>query len=216
MIKNGFVIVHGINIDVTEWYGEKSNLYNTPKLLLEHPCKNLDSSLFETKTYETTLVSNTEIKYDNHKEESLPRLLEIDCSVGDANNHIDFQLPLRQAKIKKAKINFWATLKVLYDLCYLKKNTEKIKTYTKAVNSMVRQSKQNMKSSKILFERNSVRNRKLPKLKTVKKKIKRLKSEPKQLFNENINQSYFKPSRRISRDDTTVLSGKNLHKRKTC
>ena len=80
---------------------------------------------------------------------------------------------------------------------------------------MVRQSKQNMKSSKILLERNSVRNRKLPQLKAVKKKIKRLKSEPNQLFNKNINQSYFKPSRRISRDDTTALSGKNLHKRKT-
>ena len=105
VIKNGFAVVHGTNIGVTEWYSEKSNLYNTPKLLLEHPYKNLDSSLFETKTYETTLVSNTE-KYDNHKEESLAKLLEIDCSVGDANNHIDFQLPLPQAEIKKAKINF--------------------------------------------------------------------------------------------------------------
>ena len=106
MIKNGFAVVHGTNIGVTEWYSEKSNLYNTPKLLLEHPYKNLDSSLFETKTYETTLVSNTDIKYDNHKEESLPKLLEKDFSVGDANNHLDFQLPLRQAELDKAKIDF--------------------------------------------------------------------------------------------------------------
>ena len=117
-------------------------------------------------------------------------MLEKDFSVGDANNHIDFQLPLRQAELNKAKINFWATLKELYDLCYLKKDPENVKTYTKAINFMVRKIKQNMKSSKILLERNSPRRRKLHKLKTVKKKIKRLKSELKQLLNKNINYPY--------------------------
>ena len=55
---------------------------------------------------------------------------------------------------------------------------------------MVRKIKQNMKSSKILLEKNSPRRRKLHKLKTVKKKIKRLKSELKQLLNKNINYPY--------------------------
>ena len=55
---------------------------------------------------------------------------------------------------------------------------------------MVRQIKQNIKGSKILLERNSPKKRKLLKLKTVKKKIKRLKSEPKQLFNKNIKHPY--------------------------
>ena len=50
---------------------------------------------------------------------------------------------------------------------------------------MARQIKQSIKGSKILLERSSPRKRKLPKLKAVKKKIKRLKSEPKQLFNKN-------------------------------
>ena len=91
----------------------KSNLYNISKLLLEHPYKNLDSTLFERETYETTLLSNTETKYGNHKEESSPKLLENDCPVEDANTHVDFQLPLRQTELKTAKINFRATLKEL-------------------------------------------------------------------------------------------------------
>ena len=55
---------------------------------------------------------------------------------------------------------------------------------------MVRQIKQNIKGSKMLLERSNLRKRKLPKLKTVKKKIKRLKSEPKQLVNKNIKHTY--------------------------
>ena len=34
---------------------------------------------------------------------------------------MDFQLPLRQAELKTAKINFRATLKELYDVRYLMK-----------------------------------------------------------------------------------------------
>ena len=48
------------------------------------------------------------------------------CPVEDLNNHIDFQLPFRQAELKIAKINFCAALKELYDLSYLKKDTENI------------------------------------------------------------------------------------------
>ena len=55
---------------------------------------------------------------------------------------------------------------------------------------MARQIKQSIKGSKILLERSSPRKRKLPKLKAVKKKIKRLKSEPKQLFNKNTKHPY--------------------------
>ena len=70
----------------------KSNFYNISKLFLEHPYINLDSALFERKTNETTIVSNTERKYGNHKEESSPKLLENDCPVEDVNTHMDFQL----------------------------------------------------------------------------------------------------------------------------
>ena len=147
------------------------------KLLLEHLCINLDSALFERKTYTNTLVSNTETKYGNHKEETSPKLLQNDCSVIDVNNHIDFQLPFQQAELKIAKINFHATLKELCDVSYLKKNTENVETYTKTINLMVRQIKQNIKGSTILLERNSLRKRKLSKLKTVKKKIEGLISE---------------------------------------
>ena len=55
---------------------------------------------------------------------------------------------------------------------------------------MARQIKQSIKGSKILLERSSPRKRKLPKLKAVKKKIKRLKSEPKQLFSKNTKHPY--------------------------
>ena len=103
---------------------------------------------------------------------------------------MDFQLPLQQTELKAAKINFRATLKELYDLSYLMKDTENAKNHTKTINLMVRQIKQNIEGSKILLERNSPRKRKLLKLKTVKKKIKRLKSEPKQLFNKNIKHPY--------------------------
>ena len=75
------------------------------ELFLEHPCINLDSALFERKTNETTIVSNTETKYGNHKEESSPKLLENDCPVEDVNNHMDFQLPLRQT-VKNSKDKF--------------------------------------------------------------------------------------------------------------
>ena len=177
MIKPGFVVAHAMTIGVTECYSLKSNWYNISKLLLEHPYINLGSALFERKTYANTLVSNTETKYGNHKEESSPKLLENDCPVVDVNNHIDFQLPFRQAELKIAKINFHATLKELHDVSYLKKQTENVETYAKTINFMLRQIKQNMKGSTILLERNSPRKRKLTKLKTVKKKIKRLKSE---------------------------------------
>ena len=40
------------------------------------------------------------------------------------------------------------------------------------------------------MERNSPRKRKLSKLETVKKRIKNVKSEPKQLFNKNIKHPY--------------------------
>ena len=108
---------------------------------------------------------------------------------------MDFQLPLQQTELKAAKINFRATLKELYDLSYLMTDTENAKNHTKTINLMVRQIKQNIEGSKILLERNSPRKRKLLKLKTVKKKIKRLKSEPKQLFNKNIKHPY---SNRVS------------------
>ena len=103
---------------------------------------------------------------------------------------MDFQLPLQQTELKAAKINFRATLKELYDLSYLMKDTENAKNHTKTINLMVRQIKQNIEGSKILLERSSPRKRKLLKLKTVKKKIKRLKSKPKQLFNKNIKHPY--------------------------
>ena len=51
---------------------------------------------------------------------------------------------------------------------------------------MVRQTKQNLKGSKILLERSSPRKRKLPKLKTVQV----LKPKPKQLFNKNMKHPY--------------------------
>ena len=41
--------------------------------------------------------------------------------------HLDFQLPLQQTELKTAKINFRATLKELYDLSYLLKDTESYK-----------------------------------------------------------------------------------------
>ena len=41
--------------------------------------------------------------------------------------HLDFQLPLQQTELKTAKINFRATLKELYDLSYLLKDTERYK-----------------------------------------------------------------------------------------
>ena len=164
----------------------RSNFHNISKLFLEHPYINLDSALFERKTNEKTIVSNTETKFGNHKEESSPKLLENDCPVEDVNAHMDFQLPLRQTELKTAKINFRVTLKELYDLSYLMKDTENVKNHAKTINLMVRQIKQNIKGSKILLERNSPKKRKLLKIKTVKKKTKRLKSEPKQLFNKNI------------------------------
>ena len=99
----------------------KSKFYNISKLFLEHSYLNLDSALFERKTNEPTIVSHTETKYGSHKEESLPKLLENDCPVEDVNTHMDFQLPLRQAELKTAKINFRATLKELYDVRYLMK-----------------------------------------------------------------------------------------------
>ena len=126
MIKTGFVVVHATTIGVTECYSSNSNLCNMSKLLLQHLYINLDSVLFERKTYANTLVSNTETKYGNHKEESLPKLIQNHCQVEDLNNHIDFQLPFRQAELKIAKINFCAALKELYDLSYLKKDTENI------------------------------------------------------------------------------------------
>ena len=55
---------------------------------------------------------------------------------------------------------------------------------------MVSQIKPKRKGSKILFEKNSPKKQELPKSKTVKKKIKWLKSEPKQLFNKNIKHPY--------------------------
>ena len=58
----------------------------------------------------------------------------------DVNSHIDFQLPLRQTA-KNSKHNFRATLKELYDLTYLMKDTENVKTHTKTVNLMARQIK---------------------------------------------------------------------------
>ena len=70
------------------------------------------------------------------------------------------------------------------------KDTEDVKNHTKTTSLMVKQIKQSIKGSKILLERSSPRKRKLPKLKTVKKKIKRLKSEPKQLFNKNTKHPY--------------------------
>ena len=42
----------------------------------------------------------------------------------------------------------------------------------------------------MVVKQSSPRKRKLPKLKTVKKKLKRLKSEPKQLFNKNTKHPY--------------------------
>ena len=103
---------------------------------------------------------------------------------------MDFQLPLRQTELKKAKINFRATLKELYDLSYLMKGTKKVKNPTETINLMVSQIKRNIKGGKILLERNSPKKRKLFKLKTVNKKIKRLKSRPKELFSKNINHPY--------------------------
>ena len=70
------------------------------------------------------------------------------------------------------------------------KDTENVKNHTKTINLMVRQINQNIKGNKIFLERTSPWKRKLPKLKTVKKKIKRLKSEPKQLFNKNTKHPY--------------------------
>ena len=70
------------------------------------------------------------------------------------------------------------------------KDTENVKNHRKTINLMVKQIKQSTKGSKILLERSSPRKRKLPKVKTVKKKIKRLKSEPKQLFNKNTKHPY--------------------------
>ena len=66
------------------------------------------------------------------------------------------------------------------------KVTENVETHAKTVNLMVTQIKQNTKGSKILLERNNPRQRKLTELKAVKKKIKRLKSELKQLLSKNI------------------------------
>ena len=116
----------------------KSNFFNMLKLFLGHPCLNLDSTLFESKTNETTIVSNTETKYGSHKEESSPKLLENDCPVEDVNTHIDFQLPLWQTELKIAKINLRATLKELYDLSYLMKDIENGKNHTKTINLMVK------------------------------------------------------------------------------
>ena len=73
----------------------ESNFYNISKLFLEHPYINLDSALYERKTNKTTIVSNTETKHGNHKEESPPKLLENDCPVEDVSTHMVFQLPLR-------------------------------------------------------------------------------------------------------------------------
>ena len=70
------------------------------------------------------------------------------------------------------------------------KATENVKNHTKTITVMVRQIKQNIKGSKIVLERNSPMKRKLPKLKTMKKKTKPLQSEPKQLFNKNIKHPY--------------------------
>ena len=70
------------------------------------------------------------------------------------------------------------------------KDTENVETHTKNVNLMVTQIKQNTKGSKILLERNNPRQRKLTELKAVKKKIKRLKSELKQLLSKNIKHPY--------------------------
>ena len=89
----------------------KSNFYNISKLFLEHQYLNLDSTLFESRSNETTIVSNTETKYGSHKEESSLKLQENDCPVEDPNTHLDFQLPLRQTELKTAKINFRASLK---------------------------------------------------------------------------------------------------------
>ena len=116
----------------------KSNFSNISKLFLEHPYINLDSALFERKTNESTILSNTETKYGNHKEESSPKLLENDCPVEDVSTHMDFQLPLQQTELKTAKINFGATLKELYDLSYLMKDTENVKNHTKTINLMAR------------------------------------------------------------------------------
>ena len=70
------------------------------------------------------------------------------------------------------------------------KDTENVETHTKTVNLMVTQIKQNTKGSKILLERNNPKQRKLTELKAVKKKIKRLKSELKQLLSKNIKHPY--------------------------
>ena len=70
------------------------------------------------------------------------------------------------------------------------KDTENVKNHRKTINLMVKQIKLSIKGSKILLERSSPRKRKLPKVKTVKKKIKRLKSTPKQLFNKNTKHPY--------------------------
>ena len=70
------------------------------------------------------------------------------------------------------------------------KDSENVKNHRQTINLMVKQIEQSIKSSKILLERSSPRKRKLTKLKTVKKKIKRLKSKPKQLFNKNTKHPY--------------------------
>ena len=55
-----------------------SNFYSVSNPYLEHPNLNLDSTLFERKTNETTMVHNTERKYGSHKEQTSPKLLEND------------------------------------------------------------------------------------------------------------------------------------------
>ena len=93
------------------------------------------------------------------------------------------------------------------DISYLMKATENVKNHTKIVTVMVRQIKQNVKGSKKVLERNSPMKRKLTKLKTMKKKIKPLQSEPKQLFNKNIKHPY---SNRVGEDQKSCDSSIEL------
>ena len=93
------------------------------------------------------------------------------------------------------------------DISYLMKATENVKNNTKTLTVMVRQIKQNVKGSKIVLERNSPMKRKLTKLKTTKKKIKPLQSEPKQLFNKNIKHPY---SNRVGEDQKSCDSSIEL------
>ena len=120
--KTSFAVVHATTISLSECYvnnffttidSSKSNFYNISKLYLEHPYLNLDSTLFERKTNETTIVSTTGTRYGSDKEESSPKLLANNCLVEDVNTHLDFQLLLRQTELKTTKINFRATLKEL-------------------------------------------------------------------------------------------------------